>query len=104
MISARSPLVLGCGTDYSAEQMRPFAATLRDTGFSGEVAIFVYGDGCAALSDLVNKYSVSLIPIPRTPHWLPRFIGMRMQSRNRMRYIHRLLAKVLPSFCGRRSA
>jgi hypothetical protein len=51
MISSRSPLVLGPGPDYSAEQMRPFVSTLRETGFSGEIAIIVYDDQCVALRD-----------------------------------------------------
>jgi hypothetical protein len=99
-----APLVLGSGTDYSAEQMRPFVATLRETGFLGEVAIVVYHDQCVALRDLVKKFSLSLIPISRTPNWLPRSIGRRIQSRNRMRYVHHWLAMALPSLCRQKSA
>ena len=103
MISPRSPLVLGSGTDYSAEQMRPFVSTLRETGFSGEVAIVVYDDQCAALHDLVKRFSLSLIPISRTPKWLPRLIARRIQSRKRMRYLHHWLATALPGLCRQRS-
>jgi len=103
VISSKSPLVLGSGTDYSAEQMRPFVSTLRETGFSGKVAIVVYDDQCVALRDLVKKFSLSLIPVSRTPKWLPRSIGRRIQNRNRMRYVHHMLAKALPCFCWQRS-
>jgi hypothetical protein len=84
--------------------MRPFASTLRETGFSGEVAILVFDDQCVGLRDLIKKYSLSLVPIPRTPKWLPQLIGRRMQNRNRMRYLHHCLAKTLPCFCRQRSA
>jgi hypothetical protein len=91
-------LVLGSGTDYSMDQILPFAATLRESGFSGEAALVVYEDQCKALSRLVEKFSVTLIRVPRSPTWLPGFIGSRMQNRKRMRHAHNVFAKTLPYY------
>jgi hypothetical protein len=93
-------LVLGCGTDYSMDQILPFAATLRQSGFSGEAALIVYEDQCNALCRLVERFSITLIPVSRGPTWLPRFIGRRMQNRKRMRYVHNVLTKTLPLYYG----
>jgi hypothetical protein len=95
-------LVLGCGTDYSMDQILPFAATLRKSGFSGEVALIVNEDQCNTLRPLVEKFSITLIRVPRSPTWLPRFIGSKMQNRGRMRHAHNLLAKALSHYSDER--
>lgn len=100
----RSPLVLGCGTDYFPDQILPFVATLRETGFSGTIGLVIYEDQCIALRELVRKWLLTLIPISRNPNWLPRFIGGRFQNRNRMRYVHHGVSKFMPTICRFRKA
>jgi hypothetical protein len=102
-IDALPNLVLGCGTDYSTDQILPFASTLRESGFSGAAALIVYEDQCEALRPLAGEFSITLIQVPRNPTWLPRFIEGRMQSRKRMRHVHSAIAKMLPFFCKDRS-
>jgi hypothetical protein len=92
-------LILGCGTDYSFDQILPFAATLRNSGFSGETALVVYEDQGNSLHRLVKDYSLSLIQIPRKPVWLPGFIAKRIQNRGSVRHAHNALAELLPRYC-----
>jgi hypothetical protein len=92
-------VVLGCGTDYSSDNILPFAATLRDSGFTGKAALIVYEDQGTALRGLVKEYSITLIRIPRIPAWLPGFIGNRMQNRGRTRHLHNAFAGLLPRYC-----
>jgi hypothetical protein len=93
-------LVLGCGTNYSVDRILPFAATLRESSFSGEAALILYEDQGGSLSSLVKEYSITLIRIPRTPPWLPSFIGRRMQNRGSMRHVHKAFSELLRRCCN----
>ncbi len=97
-------LVLGCGTDYSRDQMLPFVASLRATGFAGDIGLVVYAGQCAALAEMVERYSVTLIPIQRTPAWLPSSLGGRLQNRGRMLFVHQAISRMLPVICANRGA
>jgi hypothetical protein len=102
MNRASTPIVLGCATDYSADQIRPFASTLRKTGFSGQIGIVIYRDQLDELAGVANQLAVTLIPTTRVPQFLPDFVGARIQNRNRMGCVHRAIAKVAPAFCRNR--
>jgi hypothetical protein len=91
-------VVLGCATDYSPEQVRPFLSTLRGAGYRGEVALVIYDEQSEWLQALAGEYSVTLLSVPRHPQWLPKGLGRRLQNRGRMRLLHRSLQAVLPVF------
>jgi hypothetical protein len=92
----RQNLVLGCATGYTPEQLLPFVSSLRGSGFEGELALVIYEDQRGALASLAGQYSVNLIAISRTPAWLPKRVGCRVQNRGRMRWLHKCLGGTLP--------
>jgi len=98
MKRAPKNLVLGCGTGYSAEQLRPFASTLRAAGYDGEVALVVYTDQLRALEAFGKQYGVDWISVPRYPQCLPAGLRRRLQNRGRMRMVHEFLQLALPPF------
>jgi hypothetical protein len=103
MDSARRNLVLGCGTDYSAEKLAPFASTLRGAGYDGAIALVIYEDQSKALKEIGDAYAIQWIPIARYPSWLPPGVARRLQNRGRMRWVHRSLEFTLPPLLGNAS-
>lgn len=95
MLEARQNIVLGCATDYSAEQIAPFVSTLRSSGFRGELALVIYTDQKPLLAGLGGEFNINFVPISRAPGWLPAEVGGRLRNRGRMRWVHRSLATVL---------
>jgi hypothetical protein len=93
---ASQNLVLGCGTDYSAEQLTPFASTLRATGYDGQLALVVYEEQLDGLKGFGNQYGVNWISVPRYAPWLPLGIARRLKNRGRMRWLHHFLQATLP--------
>jgi hypothetical protein len=91
-------LVLGCGTDYSTEQLLSFVSTLRGAGYDGEIALVVFTDQLDVLAPLAQRYGVVWIPIPRYPQWLPPAFARRLKNRGRIRLVHQVLQAVLPPF------
>lgn len=54
-------LVLGLVKGYSFEQLRPFVASLRDTGYTGDVCLF-YSDLEDETVRSLREYGVELVP------------------------------------------
>lgn len=78
-----TPLVLGYVEDYTADDLRPFFDSLRATGYSGGITLFVRNLSAATLAYLRSR-GVECIPTRRVdmkhaytlPDWAQRLTGV----------------------------
>jgi hypothetical protein len=59
-------LVMGLVKGYSFEQLRPFVASLRATGYSGDICLF-YSDLDRRTVDSLREYGAELVPFKHEP-------------------------------------
>ena len=59
-------LVMGLVKGYSFEQLRPFVASLRETGYDGDVCLF-YADTDERTLAALSEYGVELVPFKYEP-------------------------------------
>jgi hypothetical protein len=59
-------LVMGLVKGYSFEQLRPFVASLRETGYDGDVCLF-YADTDERTLAALREYGVELVPFKYEP-------------------------------------
>ena len=59
-------LVMGLVKGYSFEQLRPFVASLRETGYDGDICLF-YADTDERTLKALGEYGVELVPFKYEP-------------------------------------
>ena len=86
-----SSLILGAATGYQPEQVAVFVESLRQTGFSGTLALFV-NPANTALRDYLKRNEVEVVPVETPPRWMPGWLAERRFNHGRIGFLHRTLA------------
>lgn len=68
--TAHKNLVLGLAKRYNFEQIKPFLASLRNSGFTGDICLLM-SDLSLETQGLIQAYDVQLIPFPEIHLKLP---------------------------------
>lgn len=64
-------LVLGMADGYNAQELAPFVKSLRSTGFSGDLVLFVASSTARQLQSFASQHDITLVDLP----WAGRLFG-----------------------------